>query len=531
MGLFDFLKRKFNYYIIQQKTTDDINNQAEKTLETNSLQLLSSDLEENIKVIKDSLSHSSDLVIRKLTLDNNNHKKAALIFIDGMSNHKTINECILNPLMSLQFPYQGEKDYLQHIKNNITIDCIQEIETLQEVFDYCLAGDTVLIFDKARKALSLNTKGWESRGITEPQTEAVVRGPREGFTETLRSNTALLRRKIKDPNLVMESLSLGEVTKTTVTIAYIKGIANPKLITEIKSRLIRIKTDAILESGYIEEFIEDNPFSPFATIANSEKPDVIAGKLLEGRAAIFVDGTPFVLTMPMLFIESFQSAEDYYSRPYYTSIIRSLRFLSFFISIISPATYVALTTFHQELIPTTLLITMAAAREGIPFPAVLEVLGMGVVFEILREAGVRLPRPVGQTVSIVGALVLGDAAVSAGIVSAPVVIVIALTAISSFVIPAQGDVASILRLTLTVSAGIMGGFGVVFVLLAVLIHLCSLRSFGVPYFSPLEHFSPRDLKDVFVRFPLWAMNDRPSLIGKYNRKRQKKTLMPDPKQD
>ncbi|HEX3030424.1 MAG TPA: spore germination protein, partial [Clostridia bacterium] len=291
-------------------------------------------------------------------------------------------------------------------------------------------------------------------------------------------------------------------------------------ISEIKIRLNRIHTDAVLESGYIEAFIEDAPFSIFSTVGNSEKPDTAAAKILEGRAAILVDGTPFVLTVPMLFIESFQSSEDYYSRPFYSSLVRAIRYLGYFITIIAPAAYVALTTFHQELIPTLLLFTVAAGHEGIPFTSVIEALIMIVIFEILREAGVRLPKPIGSAVSIVGALVIGESAVSAGLIGPIMVIVVALTAISSFVIPAQTDSASILRYFLLILAGLIGGFGIIMGVLLVFIHLASLRSFGTPYLSPIAPFVPTDMKDSFIRMSLRKMVTRPSLIGS-NRYRQK----------
>jgi len=260
--------------------------------------------------------------------------------------------------------------------------------------------------------------------VEEPDTEAVVRGPREGFTENLKTNTALLRRKIKNPNLRFELIKLGNQTNTNVCITYIKGICNEKFVTEARKRLKHIKTDSILESGYIEAFIEDAPYSPFATVANSEKPDVTAAKILEGRLAVLVDGTPIALTVPYLFMEGFQSSEDYYSRPYYVTLVRWIRFLAFFITVYLPSLYVAATTFHQELIPTPLLVTMIAAKEGTPFPAFVEALLMGLIFEILREAGVRMPRPIGQAVSIVGALVIGEASVSAGLIGAPMVIIV-----------------------------------------------------------------------------------------------------------
>jgi spore germination protein KA len=322
----------------------------------------------------------------------------------------------------------------------------------------------------------------------------------------------MLRRKIKSPDLMFDSLKIGVRTKTDVCIAYINGLADPKLIEEIKRRLDRIKTDAILESGYIEQFIEDEPYSIFPMIANSEKPDKVAAKLLEGRAAILVDGTPFVLTAPALFIESFQAAEDYYSRPYFASLIRLLRYVSYFISILAPGLYVAISTFHQELIPTDLLLTMAAAHEGVPFPSVLEAAIMIIMFEILREAGVRLPRPIGSAVSIVGALVIGEAAVSAGLIGAPMVIVVAITAVSSFVVPAQTDSGAILRYGFLILAGFMGGFGIAIGLLAVLFYMASLKSFGVPYLSSLAPFNASDMKDVFIRAPIWEMNKRPKDI-------------------
>lgn len=319
-------------------------------------------------------------------------------------------------------------------------------------------------------------------------------------------------------------MRVGKQTNTDICIVYLKGVINPRLIKEIKRRLNRIDIDAILESGYIEQLIEDNPFTIFSTISNSEKPDAVAAKILEGRAAILVDGTPFVLSVPRVFIECFQSSEDYYSRPYYVSMIRMLRFLCFLISTLAPAVYVALTTFHQELIPTQMLFTMAAAREGIPFPAAVEASIMVITFEILKEAGVRLPRPVGQSISIVGALVIGESAVSAGLIGAPMVIVVAITAVSGFVIPAIGDAIVILRFIYLVLAATMGGVGILVGLLGTFIHLASLRSFGTPFLSPIAPLTASGLKDVFIRAPLWTMFIRPKTIVWRDSWRQKSRL-------
>lgn len=462
--------------------------------------------------------------------------KAAMVFIDGLIDRNLVNENIMKPLM-FNIHYMCDEtdeeiDNIAYIESTLlSVGEIKETASMNKAVDSFLSGDTILLLDGSKEALVIGLHGWKTRSIEEPKTESVVRGPREGFSETLRTNTALLRRKIKNTNLMFQPMELGARTKTDICIAYIDGLVNPKLIEEIRQRLGRIKTDAILESGYIEQFIEDAPFSIFSTVANSEKPDKVAAKLLEGRAAIMVDGTPMVLTVPMVFIESFQSAEDYYSRPFFASLIRLLRFVAFSISIMAPALYVALSTFHQELIPTPLLLTMVAAHEGIPFPSFLEAGIMIGAFEILREAGVRLPRPIGQAVSIVGALVIGESAVSAGLIGAPMVIVVAITAVSSFVVPSQTDSGAIMRYVLLILAAPMGGYGIAMGLFAIFIHMASIRSFGTPYLSPLAPLSTSDLKDTFVRAPIWEMNKRPRDIAWNDSVRQKSGLKPKPPQE
>ncbi|MED4797818.1 spore germination protein, partial [Priestia megaterium] len=265
--------------------------------------------------------------------------------------------------------------------------------------------------------------------------QTVVRGPRDSFTETLRTNTALIRRRIKSPKLWIESQQIGEFTKTDIALVYIDGIADEQVIQEVKERLSKIDIDGILESGYIEELIQDEDYTPFPTMHNTERPDSVAAGLLEGRIAILVDGTPFVLMVPALFIQFFQAAEDYYQRADISTLIRLMRYMAFFLALLTPSAYIALTTFHQEMLPFALLISIAAQREGVPFPAIIEAFIMEITFEILREAGVRLPRAVGSAISIVGALVLGEAAVQAGLVSPAMVIVVSITAISNFVSP------------------------------------------------------------------------------------------------
>ncbi|NLF26332.1 MAG: spore germination protein [Clostridiales bacterium] len=486
---------------------------------------LSSSLKRNLASLKGIFEGSGDVVFREFSFGSGDGRNAALLFIDGLVNQAQINESIVKPLMlwSRAVPDGGAPDFSDMdaiMRGALTASEVKKIAALKEAVEGCLSGDAVLFAEGFSEALVVNAKGWEKRAVSEPDNEAVVRGPREGFTENLRTNTALLRRKIKNPALRLESTKIGDRTNTSACIVYVEGLANPDLLKEIRKRLSSIKTDAILSSGYVEEYIEDNQFSVFQTIGYSEKPDVVAGKLLEGRAALIVDGSPFVLTMPMLFIENFQTSEDYVVRAYYATFLRLLRLFAFVFSLLGPALYVVLTTYHQELIPTPLLFTMASSSEGVPFPAAVEVAIMLLSFEVLKEAGVRLPQPVGQAISIVGALVMGQAAVQAGFVGAPVVIIIAFTAVASFVSPYVVEAVSVLRWYLLILASTMGGFGVTLGVLTILVHMAALKSFSTPYLSPLAPLNTPDLKDTFVRAPMWLMKTRPRALKPQDMKRQ-----------
>ena len=492
---------------------------------------LSKDFDENLQAIRAIFDLSSDLILREFNIGTEQKLRVFAVMISGLINEASVNQNLINPLMFLEKDINKNNGFMIIKQCALSVASVKEAHTLEETVDAILSGDTALFIDGSNTVLICSIRGWEARGVDEPKTEAVVRGPREGFVEALGTNTALIRRKIKNSNLKFEQIIIGKQTKTNVCVAYIKGIANEKIVQEVKQRLTRIETDSILESGYIESFIEDAPLSLFPTVGNTEKPDVACAKLLEGRVAIITDGTPFVLTVPYLFIEAFQNAEDYYSRPFYTTFIRWLRWLGFFISTFLPAIYVAITTFHQELLPPALLVSIAAAQEGTPFPSVVEALLMQVIYEILREAGVRLPRPVGQAVSIVGALVIGEAAVSAGLVGAPMVVVVALTAISSFVVSPLADVNTISRVVMIILGGFAGLYGIMLGFAVFLIHQCSLRSLGIPYMSPLAPTTFSDLKDIFIRAPWWAMFTRPRVLGGANSVRQEPFLKPKPPED
>jgi spore germination protein KA len=497
-------------------------------------QALFTDLEPNLALIRTALHNSTDLKIRKFLFWMDREREAALVFIDGLVDIRVLHDHILDPLMIETYKTQNgtttapDKNLSWIEAHLLTVNSLTRLTAVTDIIDAILSGDTILLVADFTEGVQISSKGWEKRSIQEPDTEVNIKGAREGFIENLRTNTALLRRKLGHPNLTFEAMSVGQKTKTALALAYIRGIVREDLVAEVKARIGRINTDAILDAGILEHYIEDAPLSLFPTVNYTERPEVAAARLLEGRVAIIVDGTPLVNTVPMLFMESFQTPDDYNFRWIFSTLIRWIRFLACLLTMIMPAMYVALSTFHQEMLPTALLISMAAAEDATPFPAVFEVLIMGIIFEILREAGIRLPRPVGAAVSIVGALVIGDSAVNAGLVGAPVVIVVAITAITSFVIPFQVESITLIRLGLIAFAAIFGLFGILNGLLLILIHLTALRSFGVPYLSPLAPWVTADLQDTLIRAPFWTMLKRPRSLEPLESTRQAPDLEPKP---
>ncbi|MGO4886795.1 spore germination protein [Anaerobacillus sp. MEB173] len=436
----------------------------------------------------------------------------------------------LQHLVNQQSTTQQRNKFTSILEKKISVSDVKEIQTYSDVISEISAGHPVIFIDQCNSAFSVGLAKWEKRAIEEPSAESVIRGPREGFIESIGVNTAMLRRRIRSPKLKLEQMEIGRITKTTVILSYIDGLADQTLIDEAKSRLNRIDIDGVLESEYIEEFIEDNPSSPFPQILNTERVDVISSYLLEGHIAIFVDGSPFVLVAPITFYSLMQASEDYYQRPMLSTAIRWLRYLFIIIALLLPSLYVAVLTFHHEMVPTTLLISMAASREPIPFPAVIEALLMEIMFEALREAGLRLPKQVGAAVSIVGALVIGQAAVEAGIVSAPMVMVVAVTGIASFSIPRYnaGMALRMLRFPMLILGGMLGLLGIMLGVIAIVVHLCTLRSFGVPYLSPMAPMKGKDMKDVLMRLPRWNHTSRPHLTGNYNKYRESPNQKPGP---
>ena len=518
----------------QPKADNDHSFSSNEPKPEDEMKELTLSLATNLSVLKKRFQGSTDLVFREFKVGFDANKSALLIYIDGLVMTDLVNSTILKHLM---FDYAREELWQELNQHNLLTfirdyavpnNNVQEFSQLQDIMDSILRGSTALILDGYNSALIFSSKGFDGRPIAEPANESVVRGPREGFTENLGTNLSLLRRKIINENLIIEQLKLGTRTRTTVCFVYLSRVVNDKLVKELRNRLQSIDIDGILESGYVEQLIEDAPVSIFPTVGNTEKPDVLAAKLLEGRIGILVDGTPMALTIPYLMVEALQSSEDYYARPYYVTIVRWIRIVSMMLALYLPAAYIAIQSFHPDLIPTPLLISMAKAREGIPFPAYVEVFIMGMIFEILREAGIRMPRPIGQAVSIVGGLVIGEAASQANLVSNTVIIFVALTGIASFVIPSLGDSIPLSRLFLMTWAAFLGIFGILMGSLILLIHLIKLRSFGVPYLAPLAPGNLDDLQDVLIKAPTWALNTRPRILGTWNSIRGRSTK-PSPK--
>ncbi|NQX68929.1 spore germination protein [Paenibacillus alba] len=492
---------------------------------SDSLDTVSSSLGTNLIALRAIYDKCKDIHFHEFLIGGTT--QAFVVHFDGMVNLELLDRDVLRPLLAESSDEWNCTE--KELSSLITISDIRELSTIRELTFHISAGSVGLFVDGIATGFSLGLAKWEKRSIEEPSAESIIRGPREGFTETICVNTSMLRRKMKSTSLKMLAYHIGKHTQTEVVIVYMEGIANESLIEEVQSRINDIEIDGILESGYIEGLIEDNPFSPFPQIQVTERPDVVCAALLEGKVSILVDGTPVALIAPATLFSLLQSPEDYYQRFIIGTCIRWLRYIFFFITLLLPSLYVSILTFHQEMVPTSLLLSIAKSREDIPFPALIEALLMEVAFEALREAGVRLPKQVGAAVSIVGALVIGQAATSAGLVSSPMVMVVAITGIASFMMPqyATGIALRMLRFPIMFLSGMLGLLGLMLGFILIVIHLCSLRSLGVPYLQPLAPIKASELKDVLIRAPIWSMRTRPKFTGRSNDIRQPSGQKPE----
>lgn len=444
-------------------------------------------LDRNIQKIKKVFLSNPYLTFRQFILAEEIH--ATLVYLDGMVEIKNIQECILQSSLrkeNIIFPLSGSTEFISFIQHHIfTIGKIQITSNFKEAIEAILNGNSIILFQNQNQVCILSTQGRVERSISEPTSQNVVRGPRDGFTESLQTNVSLLLRRIKTPELSIIKKTIGTYTRTDINVVYHEKLVDSAILHDILKRIENIKVESILESSQMEPYLLDPGYSPFPTIYHTERPDIIATGILDGRIAIIVDGTPFVLLVPTMFQHFLHANEDVYQFAYFSILIRILRYFAFFGNMLIPGVFIALTCFHQEMIPLPLFVSLASQRNNVPFPPLIELLLMEGTFELLREAGIRLPRTVGSAISIVGALVIGDAAVQAGLVSSATIIVVALTAIMSFVAPlyAMSLITRIARFIFLFLASLWGLYGIMMGVFILLIHLCDISSVGQPYFG------------------------------------------------
>ena len=483
---------------------------------------LSPVLSENMKIIKEIFE--DDGMLRLRVCQNNYNKKivCGIFFLDGMAKAELVNDSIIKPIIEMAGILSENEDVLSEIyKSFVYAGEIKRTGNIEDIITSVIYGDTALMAEGSDEALIINTKGWETRSISEPQNEKTLRGPREGFCEGLMKNTSLLRRRLKTPDLKFKTKNLGTRSNTMVCLCYLDSLVNRDVLKKLEKRLEEINIDGVLDVNYIDELTRDNKWTPLKTSGITERPDVVAGRLLEGRIAVMVDGSPSVMTVPYLFIENLQSDDDYYINFFFSSMGRLLRIISLIITVAVPGLYVALTTFHREMIPTNLALSISQARQGVPLPIVVECLVMLLVFEILRESGVRMPSNVGTALSVVGAIVIGQAAVSAKFVSAPMVIIVSVTGITGLMVSKLKGAIIIYRTFLVLAASVLGMYGLIAGMVIIVAHALSLTSMGVNYGAYLDSWKTANIKDIYIRFPWWEMITRPGVITK-NRIRQQR---------
>lgn len=470
----------------------------------------SGDLTQDVGLFEEIFKKDAVLRIKHIKNGGAAPLNCALIYMDGMVDSIQLNEAVIKPLLVMPSKQASSID-AEYIATHILFARDVKFSlNFAKAIEGMLYGEAVLLIDGSTTSLNIDAKGWRTRGINEPQDERILQGPREGFEEAALLNLAMLRRKLQTPDLCIEMQRIGRRSNTMVFICYLGALADPKLIEEIKNRLQKINIDGVLDSNYLTEQIRDGRFSLFKTSGSTERPDTVAARLLEGRVALIVDGTPVVVTVPYLFSENFQSDEDYYLNFLVSSAGRVLRYICFFLAITVPALFIALTTFHKDLLPTTLAIAIAQLRGGVPFSPVVECLVMIFVFEILKEAGIRMPQNLGHALSIVGGLVVGQAAVEARIISTPLLIVIALSGISGLMVPRLKGAVFYLRLLLVFLSALFGLFGLLSGLCLVIMHIISLTSFGTDYTVSLRRADFQSLKDTLWRSPWGSMKTRPA---------------------
>lgn len=485
-------------------------------------------LEDNLGQVRETLGNANDLLIREFQLKGAGDRKGAALGIDGMIDTNQAEEFVVKIMMvDLSIIHDDEEtSKSQHIfqtlfESRISMMDAKTAGTFEDLFTNLINGHIIVLIDGVPQIMMFDCKGWQMRSIGEPQTEVSIRGPKDSFVETIRVNTAQIRRRVKDPRLRFDAHVVGEVSQTDVFVVYIDGIVNPETVKVANERIENLDIDGIVDSGQLMQYIEDHSLTVFPRLVESERPDKVSAALMQGSIAILVDGSPFVILGPIHFATMFQTVDDYYARPMIASFQRLIRYFSFLLVVLVPGLYIAISTFHQEMIPTVLLITIINQRSSSPFPTFIETLIILGLFEIIREASVRKPQAIGDSMTIVGSLIIGQTIVQAGLVSYMVIIIGSITAIASFILSGSrlNNATRILSFVFMVIGAAFGLYGITLGFLFVILHLCSLTSFNQPYMAPIAPFILHDQEDQFVRFPLSWMKYRPEIYQSPNKTR------------
>ncbi|MDD4839915.1 MAG: spore germination protein [Clostridia bacterium] len=472
-------------------------------------------IEQTLEEMKSIFLGSSDLFVRKLV---SGGTSLAFVFLDGLTDKDLLERDILRPLLQAK---EFAPPYAETLRQTTFFsEEIKQYDTAEEICTNIAQGDIALVIDGAEKFYLFSLRKYNTRSIVEPPSESVSRGPREGFIEDMKTNVSLIRRKIRSPKLVVDTVKVGKYSSTPISICYINGVVDDNIVSKVKERISKIDIDGIIDSDYIARFLEERKFSIFSQVAASEKPDIIAAKMLEGRLCVIVDGSPVVLTLPYALVEDLQDSYDYYNNSWRSSMVRAIRLMGGLLTVLLPGAYVALQSYHYQMLPLKFLLTLLSSIKGLPFTPEIEMLIVLVLFEILSQASIRMPRLMGVSLSIVGAIVLGDTAVKAGIISSPAVLVTALSAIGIFCIPDQVAQMSILRFAFLCVSAVLGLYGILFCLIILVCYLASINGYGTPFLAPFAPVIVPDLKDSIIVDSVIGMKKRPFSFPNKNRNRQ-----------
>lgn len=470
--------------------------------------LFSKSLLENMVVFRREFHDSIDFVQREFTIGDT---PAAILSIEGLIDKRLIAQGILKPILDAPILQLDGDSKLRYIRDHALATSDQmQVENFPDAMDKLMSGFAVLAVDGCDFMIAFGVQGFSFRGIQEPSNEKAQRGSREGFIEALQINISMVRRRMKSPNLMFERMIIGKESQTAVALCYLRGVVSPEIVQRIRTALRNAELESVLAAGYLIPFLEQGGI--FSSVGISERPDTVCGKVSEGRVAILVDGTPNVLIVPYLFVENFQSFDDYVNRPFYAAFTRWVKYLSFFIAIFLPGIFVAVGTFHPELLPETLLLKISESEATTPFPLMAEAVVLHFMYEIMREAGLRVPENLSHAVSIVGALVIGETAVNAGLIGGPTLLVIAMTAIAGYVVPKLYEPIAILRILFIVVGGVLGIWGILLCFGAVLLNISAESAYKVPFSAPISPFRLRDMRDVIIRASWKRLGKRPENV-------------------